>query len=342
MAQLLVLGPDRARAENLRALLIQDGHDVAPAASPESFPATESEIRPELILVAGEVTHEVLSRPAGRTTSGFPAPILFVTESRSADVPFLDDRLIDRIASPYLEEELLARVDALVRVRTALSRDDEATERPWTRRLASVLRSRVPRLGKPLDPYLEVAQRVARWADRRDAYAPGHAERVTSFCAMIADGLDLGPGETAALLRAAMLHDIGKVALPVEVLHQKTPLLDEQVRWIRTHPEQGAALVRALDRDDEVAEAIRCHHERPDGFGYYGVVGDAVPRAARALAVAEVYDGMTTTLLHEAMSQDEALDRLRAFRGVGLDRDCVDALVDRLRPPAACAIVTAG
>ena len=104
----------------------------------------------------------------------------------------------------------------------------------------------MPRLCKPLDPYLAVANRVARWADRRDAYSPGHAERVTSFCAMIADGLDLGAGETAALLRAAMLHDIGKVALPVEVLHQKTPLLEEQVRWIRTHPKQGAALVRKL------------------------------------------------------------------------------------------------
>jgi putative nucleotidyltransferase with HDIG domain len=155
---------------------------------------------------------------------------------------------------------------------------------------------------------------------------------VTSFCAMIAEALDLGAGETASLLRAAMLHDIGKVALPVEVLHQRTPLLEEQLRWIRTHPSQGAALVRALDRDDEVAETIRCHHERPDGFGYYGVDGAEVPRAARALAVAEVYDGMTTTLLHEAMSGDEALGRLRAFRGVSLDDDCVDALVDRLRP----------
>ena len=80
--------------------------------------------------------------------------------------------------------------------------------------MAALLGSRIPALSKPLEPYLEVAARVADWADRRDAFEPGHAERVTSFCAMMAETLRLDDHGTASLLRAAMLHDIGKVALP--------------------------------------------------------------------------------------------------------------------------------
>ena len=353
MANLMVLGSDRRRADDLRALLRQDGHEVAWRSEVRGWGEAESEVRPDLILVAAESAHHVLAQPTSCRSADFPPPILFVqSHTQVDDEPFLADRLVDRIVSPYMHEELLARVDALIRVRRTMRRGASfpglaphvtggpTTLRQWGRRVAALLGRRVPGYDKPLDPYLEVANRVAAWADRRDAYAPGHAERVTSFCAMIAEGLDLGAGETASLLRAAMLHDIGKVGLPVEVLHQKTPLLDDQVKWIRTHPSQGAALVQALDRDDEVAETIRCHHERPDGFGYYGVDGDQVPRAARVLAVAEVYDGMTTTLLHEVMSDEQALDRLRAFRGVSLDNDCVDALVDRLQPQSSRVAVS--
>ncbi len=149
---------------------------------------------------------------------------------------------------------------------------------------------------------------------------------------MIAEGLDLDDHETAAVLRGALLHDIGKVALPVETLHQRSPLRENQMRRIHAHPRHGAALVRALQRDDEVADAILLHHERPDGFGYYGVAVHEIPRAARVIAVAEVYDGMTSTRLKEPLSVKQALERLSAFKGSSVDGDCVEALVDRLEP----------
>ena len=104
------------------------------------------------------------------------------------------------------------------------------------------------------------------------------------------------------------------------------------MRLIRTHPKRGAALIRELDCDDDVAETILCHHERPDGFGYYGLDVERIPVAARVLAVSEVYDGMTTTRLTDPMTSSHALERLESFKGVSLDADCVDALVDRLQP----------
>src|SRR5262249_28994491 len=158
---------------------------------------------------------------------------------------------------------------------------------PWraaARRVRALLGARIPRIAKPPGPYLEVAARVADWTDRRDGFEPGHAERVTAFAAMIADQPDLPDNEASPLLRAATLHDIGKGALPVEVLRRRGPLEDRQIRLLRTHAERGATILRALDRDETVAEAILHHHESIDGSGYNGRVGEAIPRAARILA----------------------------------------------------------
>ena len=198
--------------------------------------------------------------------------------------------------------------------------------------LSSLLGARVPRLAKPIAPYLEVAARVAEWSDRRDGFEPGHAERVANFAAMIADELRLGDGETASLLRAALLHDIGKVALPIEVLRQRMPLEENQMRLIRTHAERGAAILRALDRDDAAADTILNHHENVDGSGYFGRKGAAIPLPARILAVAEGFDAMTTSLVRKRLTPDAAIGLMREFRGTHWDADCVDALIGVVQP----------
>jgi len=346
MANILLVGPKRDRVSGVRSLLRQDGHHVSCLRREDQWRDAEQEIRPDLVVAAVEDTDGVLD-VRGRRASGFPPPLLFVqNETDFCHDPYLPTRLVDRITSPFLSEELLARVDALIRVRNVVLRDrtlpadtrdeDPAAGRakPWERigkRMTALLGSRVPSYTKPLGPYLEVAARLADWADRRDAFEPGHAERVTGICAMIAEGLHLGAEETSSLLRAAMLHDIGKIALPVEVLHQKTPLEDSQMRLIRTHPRRGAALLTALDRDDEVASTILYHHERPDGEGYYGLNSDSTPVAAKVLALAEVYDAMTSCRLRRPLASGRALDQLTERKGQTVDSDSVEALVDRLR-----------
>jgi putative nucleotidyltransferase with HDIG domain len=257
----------------------------------------------------------------------------------------MDARVVDWIVSPFAAEELLGRVDALARVRRVVmhqTQSEEAetarTKSRWGAVLDSLFHARIPRPVKPKGSYLEVAARVADWADRRDGFEPGHAERVTNFAAMIADEVELGDGETAALLRAAMLHDIGKVALPVEVLRQKGPLEETQMRLIRTHAERGAAILRALDKDEIVADTILYHHESVDGSGYHGRTAASIPRASRILAVAEAYDAMTTSLVRKRLSPDAALGLLRERRGGQWDGECVDALVKALKPaPVAIA-----
>src|SRR6185436_13228714 len=137
---------------------------------------------------------------------GFAPPILFVRqESEDFRLPHVESRLIDWMSSPFAAEELLGRVDALVRVRRVVmhqgreSDDARGAGTPrgrWGSLLAAFFSARTARPAKPAAPYIDVAARVAEWSDRRDGIEPGHAERVASFAALIADELGLGDGET--------------------------------------------------------------------------------------------------------------------------------------------------
>lgn len=349
MAGILLLGPDRTRTGGLRTLLREDGHRVKWLRTVKDWPEIERGYLPELVVAAVESTDSVLI-PGKGGARRFPAPLLFVQNETDffRDI-YLENRLVDRLESPFMSEELLARVDALIRVRRVVLRvgdsrsgaAENGTDEQGTRMgrmrslgsgLAALLGSRIPRYSKPVGQYMEVAARVADWADHRDGFDPGHAERVSCFCGMIADGMNLSDGETSALLRAAMLHDIGKVAIPAELLRRQGPLEDDQMRLMRTHPQRGASLLRELDRDEDVARTILYHHERMDGSGYYGRKSEEVPMTARILAVAETYDAMTRSRVRETIEPETALHQLSEGRGDKFDGDCVDALEEALRP----------
>ena len=341
MAHVLLVGDDRNRTLGVKSLLALDGHSVSIARNISRWREDERSESPEIIVAAVPTPDAVLSVPMGGSR-GFAPPILFVhRESDETREPHLEERMVDRIACPFTAEEFLGRVDALIRVRRVvmhqkLASDAAAAEVPargrWSAVLLSFLKARLPRHVKPPAPYLEVAAAVASWSDRRDGFEAGHPERVANFAAMIADGFGLADGETAALLRAAMLHDIGKVALPIEVLRQKGPLEDNQIRMLRTHAERGAAILRALDKDEVVADTILYHHENVDGTGYFGRKGRAIPRAARILAVAEAFDAMTTSLVRKRLTPEAAIGLMRERRGRQWDGECVDALIGALQP----------
>jgi putative nucleotidyltransferase with HDIG domain len=340
VGDILLLGQDKDRAGGIKDLLRQDGHGVLLERDIARWRARESEVAPDLVVAAVGSTAPVLA-VAGRPVRGFPPPLLFVQHEmdawRGVD---LDERLVDRIESPFTAEDFLGRVDALVRVRRIVLREDSETDtRAQTRgwrgvggRLAAMLGTRVPKLDKPSAPYLEVAARVADWADRRDGFEPGHAERVAALSAMIANELRLPDDQTASLLRAAMLHDIGKVALPVEVLRERRPLGEDQLRLLRTHAARGARILRALDRDEGVAAAVQYHHERVDGTGYHGKSGEEIPLSAKILAVAEAFDAMTMTRVATPMTSERARSILKDQSGGHFDGPCVDALCEALRP----------
>ncbi len=344
MARVLLIGPERQRASGVRSILRHEGHQVVWLRSVDRWRLHEREVQPELVVATVAAPDGILSRRPMRPLAGFPAPLLFVQqEGDFLGDPHTEERLIDRLHSPFMGEELSGRVDALIRVRRVIrrqpvddrrrvSRESSSSLGGLSRKVASWVNPGIPEQDSPQGPYIEVAARVADWADRRDAFEPGHAARVSGFCGMIAEGLRLDEKETSELLRAAMLHDIGKVALPVEMLHHKGPLEETQMRLIRTHPAKGAALLRALDPDDKAAQVVLCHHERPDGSGYYGKPPEGVPRTAYVLSVAEEYDAMTSSQVRAPLSSTRAMKVLEEGKGRRYDPCCVEALIDSLKP----------
>ena len=348
MGSILLLGEDKSRTSPIESLLRQDRHTVYVLRDVWKWSEAESKREFELI-VAAMGRSESMGASGNRRVTGFPTPILRVQQSlEPPKAVHVDDRIVDSTSIPFTAEDFLARVDALIRMRRAVRRlraeggiDDDAprsrsARAHWLRRfgdqLSATLSARIDGFSRPLDSYAWVAARVAAWGDRRDAFEPGHADRVAVYAALIAEAVGLSPDHTATTLHAARLHDIGKIALPIGIIRHRGPLAEEQKLLLQTHPQQGAKILVSLNATAATVEAVRLHHVRFDEQRHdsSAVPGGLLP--ARIIAAAEVFDAMTTRMFSPALSKEVALERMRDMRGGQLDPVCVDALIAALTP----------
>ncbi len=170
------------------------------------------------------------------------------------------------------------------------------------------------------------AASLAKAVDARDAYTGSHSQRVSELAARIA--LQLGAdAELVELTRlAASLHDLGKLAVPEEILRKPGPLTDPERMVLERHPQIGFRMLESLGVDP-VAEWVLHHHERWDGTGYPdGLHGDSIPLGARIIFVADAYDAMTSERVYQRqLSDDEALRELARCAGTQFDPEVVAA-----------------
>jgi len=164
--------------------------------------------------------------------------------------------------------------------------------------------------------------------ETKDLYTRGHSERVAILCELMASSLSMSRQEIEALRFAAMLHDIGKLAIPTRALRRAGEISDDDLVRIATHPARGVEMVRDIEFLEGSIEAIRHHHERMDGRGYpAGLRGEEIPLFARIIAVADAFDSLTTSRSHrDAYTVEEAVAELHRRAGVHLDPWVVAAL----------------
>jgi len=164
--------------------------------------------------------------------------------------------------------------------------------------------------------------------ETKDLYTRGHSERVASLCDLMAGSLALSHQDTEALRFAGILHDIGKLAIPMRVLRKAGRLSGADLAGIATHAARGVEMVRGIEFLGDSTEAILHHHERMDGLGYpAGLRGEDIPPLARIIAVADAFDSLTTSRSHrEAHTVQEALAELHERAGTQFDPSIVDAL----------------
>ncbi len=205
------------------------------------------------------------------------------------------------------------------------------------RHQAETVRLQQERIGN----YEETILSMVEMIEKRDTYTAGHTRRVAHYCGLIARRLGYGNEEIERLKGAAILHDIGKIAIPDAVLLKPGSLSSLEYDLIKQHVEVGYEALSRIEMYRDLAEIMRHHHERHDGQGYpAGLKGDAIPRLSRVMAVADAFDAMTTNRIYKPRkSVAEALADLRRLAGSEFDPEIVDAaeatLCNVVPPPVA-------
>ena len=165
--------------------------------------------------------------------------------------------------------------------------------------------------------------------DVKDRYTCRHSEDVMVYSLQIASALGLNQAAQQAVAMAALLHDVGKIGVPDDILRKPGRLTAQEFEAIQQHPDMGANIVGAVPGFEEALGAIRHHHERWDGEGYpFGLRGEETPLPARIMAVADAFSAMTTNRPYrKGMNPKKALEILESGAGTQWDPECVRAFL---------------
>src|SRR6185436_16205710 len=179
------------------------------------------------------------------------------------------------------------------------------------------------------DLHLATIEALARAIDAKDQTAQSHIRRVQTYAAGLAKEIGLSAEEIQGVKTAALLHDIGKLAVPEHILSKPGPLTQEEFQKIRIHPQVGAEIIAAVPFPYPVAPLILSHHERWDGKGYpQGIGGEAIPMGARILTIVDYFDAVTTDRpYHKPLSHESAIGLLKHEAGRALDPSLVQTFV---------------
>jgi putative two-component system response regulator len=177
----------------------------------------------------------------------------------------------------------------------------------------------------------EIVEKLALAAEYRDDETGMHTRRVGDLAAAISIHLGLPTSEVELIHLATPLHDIGKIAIPDRILLKPGKLTVEEYEEVKQHVSVGASILRGSRSPilQMAAVVALAHHERWDGSGYAGLAGESIPRVARIVAVADVYDALVNERPYKrAWRKEEAIAEMRSLRGSHFDPDVLDAFLD--------------
>ena len=314
----------------LSSLLQQEGYKVRPALSGELALRAITASIPDLVLLdirmPGMDGYETCRHLKARPETA-DIPVIFISALNEGD-----DKLaafaaggVDYVSKPFQTAEVLARV----RAQMQMHRMQQSLENLVAERTAE-LRVTVESLENSRSQYRrmleQTIQAIALTIEKRDPYTAGHQVRVSQLATAIAQEMGLDADCLDGLRLGGMIHDIGKIYLPAEILSRPGRLSEAEFALVKTHSEVGADIVADVDFPWPVGQMILQHHERLDGSGYpNGAHGDGILLQARVLAVADVVEAMASHRPYRAaLGIDAALAEIRRGRGLQYDPDVVD------------------
>jgi len=239
-------------------------------------------------------------------------------------VECLQQGAMDYLSKPVLVEEVRARVDQVLEKRRLIL-ENRYLQQSYQHRLETQVRE----LGQKIrEQFLGQIQMAVRMLEKKDEYTRGHSGRVAEYAVQTA--IQLGYTDTLVdeFRLGGELHDIGKIGTRDSVLNKPGRLTAEEFDEIKRHTLEGEEILEPLRQEHPIVmQIVRSHHERMDGSGFPdGLVGDAIPEAARIICVVDAFDAMTTTRSYRAhLSAAEAMDELTRWAGPQFDPRIVEA-----------------
>ncbi|HET6348727.1 MAG TPA: HD domain-containing phosphohydrolase, partial [Candidatus Krumholzibacteria bacterium] len=181
--------------------------------------------------------------------------------------------------------------------------------------------------------FYNTVETLVRTIQAKDQYTAGHSTRVSRYSLMIADKLGMSTKDKHQLYLAAMLHDIGKIGIPDDLLNRPGKLSEAEMERVRNHVQVGASMIEMLGEMHSIVPLIRHHHECYDGSGYPdGLKGEQIPLVSRIIAVADMYDAMTSDRPYRKRRTHQfAVDEILAASGQQIDPKVVQAFLDVLK-----------
>lgn len=264
-----------------------------------------------------------------REREGFAdIPVLMITADHERQTRYdaLGNGANDFLTKPIDSAEFRARVNNMLKLR--------GSQKRLANYAADLERDVAKATTDILDREREMIMRLARAAEFRDPETGAHIQRMSHYSRLIAAQLGLSQEEQETILRAAPMHDVGKIAIPDHILLKPGRLDEEELVIMKRHAQYGYEILRgsASALLDVAATIARSHHEKYDGSGYpQGLRGEDIPLHGRIVAVADVFDALTTERPYKAAWElERALGFLRDGMGSHFDPKCVQAFLDRL------------
>ena len=242
-------------------------------------------------------------------------PIIMLTadNDRDTEVRGFQAGVMDFIAKPFVNEIMVQRVARILEL-SRLQKNLQSEVEIQTKR-AEERRNQVEKLSD------EVMRTLANTIDAKDPYTNGHSLRVAKYSKEIAKRAGLSKAKQKEIYQMALLHDIGKIGVPDEIINKNSRLTDAEYAQIRKHPAIGSDILKTIEEIPDIMTGARWHHERYDGKGYPdGLVGEEIPESARIIGVADAYDAMTSNRSYRNILSQETV-RGEIEKGMGTQFD---------------------
>ena len=177
---------------------------------------------------------------------------------------------------------------------------------------------------------IQIVTALAAAIDAKDNYTNGHSSRVAEYSKMIAAHCGYSKEDQNEIYMAGLLHDVGKIGVPDEVINKQSKLTDEEFELIKKHPVIGNSILESIKERPKLAIGARWHHERYDGKGYPdGLAGKNIPDVARIIAVADAYDAMTSKRSYrDVLPREKVIEEIKTHSGTQFDPVFAQAMLE--------------